>query len=683
MKRISTLIIMLVFVSSLQSQAQRYLTEIFNDVTVTNNVTYGVNATVLYYSAVNEAVPEELKMDIYQPTGDTETDRPLILYFHTGNFLPHPQNGSPSGTRTDLNVVQMCSRLAKMGYVVASCDNRLGWNPVAPTQDERVFTLINAAYRGVQDCRTAIRYFRMSEATMNDPYGIDPNRVVVWGQGTGGYISFAAASINAYADIAIPKFTRLLEIPAGSGNFVPVPMILEQVNGDMNGLSVGINPNDGDTLCYINHPGYSSAFNVAVNMGGACGDSTWITASDIPMISFHTPTDPFAPYNIGTVIVPIPGNPLPVVEVSGSYHVQKMAHTNGLDLNSSFQAAEDLNDVYTQQANLFNQGYYGLCPLNRPAGSETDSAPWEWWTPENPNNANGLQTNPDMSMSKGMAYLDTIQGYAAPRIMCALILPGSPCEVQGPVNDLCADAVAVDAAFAGAENAVVQSGPYTNVGATGGDVNIADVTGCWFDDLAGVGDGNNPLAENTVWFTFQGDGQDYVVIADNCGGTSDFPGDTQMIIYSGTCGNLVPVACNDDISTANNIYWAGVPLSTTNNTTYYIAIDGFDYTGFGSPNDPLTTGDFCLQVQQVVVSVNEVTAPVFSVYPNPARDQFTIQGSEKMTDVVVRNIVGEIVFSTSNLNTNIYRVDGNYAAGIYTVEVSTLNGKSVSRVVIK
>ncbi|MFM7725337.1 MAG: T9SS type A sorting domain-containing protein, partial [Flavobacteriales bacterium] len=36
--------------------------------------------------------------------------------------------------------------------------------------------------------------------------------------------------------------------------------------------------------------------------------------------------------------------------------------------------------------------------------------------------------NPDMSEMKGMTYLDTIQGYAAPRIMCALDLAGSPCD---------------------------------------------------------------------------------------------------------------------------------------------------------------------------------------------------------------------------------------------------------------
>ncbi len=506
MKRIFTLLIVLVMTCGIQISAQRYLTEVFTEVDVTPNVTYGMNATVIAYQIVGQAIPEALKMDIYEPTGDVETNRPLILYFHTGNFLPTPQNGSPSGTRTDLNVVAMCTRLAKMGYVVASCDNRLGWNPVATTQDERVYTLINAAYRGVQDCRTAIRFFRMTEDQLGNPYGIDPSKVCVWGQGTGGYVSFASATINNYTDIAIPKFTHEVEIPAGSGNFVLVPMVVEAINGDIYGTSFGINPLDGDTLCYINHPGYSSDFNVAVNMGGACGDSSWVTAQDPPMISFHVTSDPFAPYNVGTVIVP--GFNLPVVEVSGSGHVQELA--NALNLNSSFQLADAVNDVYTTQANLYNDGNYGLYPLNRPVGSELDSAPWEWWTSDNPNNTNGLATNPDMSQAKGELFLDTIQAYAAPRIMCALGLPGSPCAI----------------------------------------------------------------------------------------------------------------------------------------------------------------------------SVNEVNAPVFNLYPNPAHDQFTIVGNEFLSGIVVRNIMGEIVLSKQNLNTRIFRAEENFAAGMYTVDIVSSKGTITKKIVI-
>jgi hypothetical protein len=416
MKKIYTFLFMC-FVM-LSATAQRYMTPQFSSVDVQTSVTYGVNATVLYYSVLNEAVPEALVMDVYTPSGDTETNRPVILYFHTGNFLPFPQNQGTGGTRTDSTAVEICTRLAKLGYVVASCDYRLGWNPIAPTQEERVNTLINAAYRGVQDCRTAVRYFRKSVAEANNPFGIDPSRIAVWGQGTGGYITLAASGIDNYTDILLPKFTT----SAG------IPMVLDFVNGDIYGSSVGVNPLNGDTLCYPNHVGYSSDFTVAVNMGGACGDISWIDATDNPIISFQVPTDPFAPYYAGTVIVP--GLNLPVVDVSGSYEVQYAISQYGN--NGVFQLAEGYipGQPFTDAANLSNNGFFGLFPFNRPATQPADSGPWEWWdAATNPGSANGLLTNPDMSAAKGRAFCDSIMGYSVPRIACAFNLQDSPCYI--------------------------------------------------------------------------------------------------------------------------------------------------------------------------------------------------------------------------------------------------------------
>lgn len=412
MKKIYTLALVALFAAAMPASAQRYLEEVFDEVTVTSDVIYGVNATVLLYPLLGEAVPQPLTMDIYEPTGDTEAERPLMLYFHTGNFLPHPENQSPSGLKTDSATVEICSRFARMGYVVASCTYRLGWNPIAETQEERVNTLINAAYRGVQDARTVARFFRRNAAEDGNAFAIDTDRIVIWGQGTGGYISLAASTIDAYADILLPKFT-------GSNL---MPMVIEFVNGDIFGTSVGINPLDSDTLCYPNHVGFSSDFNVCVNMGGALGDISWLDAGDGPFISFQTPTDPFAPYQAAVLIVP--GVNLPVVEVMGAYLVQEKCDLNG---NNASWATSNLNDVWSQAANAMNDDFDGLYPFNRPNGQQVDSAPWEWWAPNNPNNASGLLTNSDMSAAKGRTFIDTIQGYSATRLACALALPNNPC----------------------------------------------------------------------------------------------------------------------------------------------------------------------------------------------------------------------------------------------------------------
>ena len=436
MRKIFTLCLA-VIICSLSMQAQeRYVDEFFTDIEPVSTEIYGNNATVLFLSVVGEAVQIPLTADIYKPAGDTETERPLVIYCHTGNFLPYPENGSASGTKTDSTVVEICTRLAKMGYVVASIDYRLGWNPLDTTQEGRTATLINAAYRGVQDARTAIRYFRKTVAEFGNPHGIDPSKIVLFGQGTGGYISLACNSLSEYEEVLLPKFF----LDDGMGGFIP--MVLEAVNGDIFGTSYGVVPPGypgfpvGDTLCYPNHTGYDSGFQLCVNVGGAMGDSSWIDPGDAPIVSIQTNTDPFAPYETATLIVPVTNEP--VVEVSGSYDVQRIQDSFG---NNAEWYEHTFIDPYSMRADVLQgalppssgqlpgQGYAGLMPITRPAGSELDSSPWDFWDPAtNINHATAILTNPDMSEAKAFSYIDTIIGFYAPRACITLDLG---CDLQG------------------------------------------------------------------------------------------------------------------------------------------------------------------------------------------------------------------------------------------------------------
>lgn len=426
MKKFYSLIMIIALCFGLNVSAQeRYIDEIFTDVEVTSNELYGVNATVLLVSVVGEAVPQPLFADIYKPVGDDETARPLVIYAHTGNFLPHPQNGSPSGTKTDSTVVEICTRLAKMGYVVASIDYRLGWNPLATTQIERTATLINAAYRGVQDARTSIKYFKRTVAEFANPHGIDPGKIVLWGQGTGGYISLACAGLDDYNKVLLPKFFLP---PDSLGN--QLPMVIEPINGDIYVDSVGIVPPGypvfpaGDTLCYPNHVGYDTEFDLCVNVGGAMADSSWLDPGDIPLISIQTPTDPFAPYTTGVLIVPTTNEP--VVEVSGSYDMQTLQSTFG---NNAAWLEHDFIDPFSTRADMVNDGLEGLFPVLRGPTQILDSSPWDFWDPDtNENHANGLLTNPDMTDVKAKTFIDSIVGYYAPRACITLDLG---CDLQG------------------------------------------------------------------------------------------------------------------------------------------------------------------------------------------------------------------------------------------------------------
>jgi hypothetical protein len=423
MKKILLLLIVSSFWIASVSGQERYLDQKFSEYDVQTNVMYGVNATILLVPQFGQAIPQPLLMDIYTPKGDTETERPLILYFHTGNFLPHPQNGSVSGTIRDSTCVEICSRLAKMGYVVASVDYRLGWAPTNPSKDIRVFSLINAAYRGVQDANTCIRFFKRDFVEFGNRFGIDTSKITLWGQGTGGYVAANCSAIDAYGKIPSASNGKfLISTPVGI-----LPMVIESINGDIYGTSVGVVPPgfgqllgvpDGDTLCYPNHIGYSSEYHLGVNMGGAVGDSAWIDPGHAPIISMHATTDKNAPYKEGLVNVPIVP-PLEVVIVQGSYIIQQLS--NDFGNNAVFaDPARLFNDPYTLAANKLNDGYEGLYPLVRE--NADDSAPWEFWSPSNPNHARGLLTNPDMSKEKALRFIDTLINYAAPRACLALNL---------------------------------------------------------------------------------------------------------------------------------------------------------------------------------------------------------------------------------------------------------------------
>lgn len=103
MKKTLLFCFLLLNLTLLIGQNQRYLDQIYSEVKVDSNVVYGVNATILTVAdpRFKQAMPQALVMDIYSPVGDNLAARPLILYYHTGNFLPYPQNGSVSGTRRD------------------------------------------------------------------------------------------------------------------------------------------------------------------------------------------------------------------------------------------------------------------------------------------------------------------------------------------------------------------------------------------------------------------------------------------------------------------------------------------------------------------------------------------------------------------------------------------------------
>ena len=156
---------------------------------------------------------------------DVATDRPVVIILHTGSFLPAIANGQATGDKTDNATVEQCKRFAKKGYVAVAINYRLGWNPISEDENVRRSTLIQAAYRGLQDLRTSVRYFRKSIAEEGNPYGIT-DKFAVGGLGTGGYLSLSAGTLWDYeSELLLPKFMDTSQDINGDGELDAVPYL--------------------------------------------------------------------------------------------------------------------------------------------------------------------------------------------------------------------------------------------------------------------------------------------------------------------------------------------------------------------------------------------------------------------------------------------------------------------------
>jgi hypothetical protein len=326
------------------------------------------------------------------------------------------------GKRTDSAVVEMCMKFAKRGYVAVSADYRLGWNALSANQDVRTGTLLNAVYRGLQDAKNCVRFFKNDAATTNI-YKIDVNRIAVGGFGAGAYLALAYGSLNKTAELNLSKFINQSATP-------PASYVNQLTAGNF----------DGTDATVLNTPNYatqSSSINVAFSLGGAAGDSSWIEAGETPIICMHAYKDPYAPYKTGNVIVAATGQF--VVEASGSFDATKRSTRLG---NQTIFQNSVYNDVYSTKAILNSAGIPGLythiTPTPGPNMSCTgananpqieQSAPWDWW-----NEPLFIASYNAYSGTLNGTPLDTIQGFLNPRLVCALNLAG--CVSSVGINEL-------------------------------------------------------------------------------------------------------------------------------------------------------------------------------------------------------------------------------------------------------
>ena len=319
MKNLYLIVLLVLCNKIVVSQCEgRYQSEIFTNVNKTT-----VNYSDIYYNNAHE-------MDIYTPDGDSETNRPIILYMHGGSFY--------AGDKGSVDCVDFCENMAKKGYVTASVNYRLANIISFLTSNETQYqTVIEAVF----DVKAAIRYFRKSFVNGN-PYNIDPNTIFVGGYSAGAVIAIHLAYIDSISDLPISP--------------VNVQTIVNNVGG--------VHVLDGDAGNF----GYPSNVNGIISLAGGINDLDWIDASDEPLISIQGTSDLTINYNCG----PAMNNPA-VLNLCGSGEMHPRADAVGVlnnklifnGTNHGWASLGNGNSKFRQALDFTTNSLYPFLPCNQ------------------------------------------------------------------------------------------------------------------------------------------------------------------------------------------------------------------------------------------------------------------------------------------------------------------------------
>lgn len=249
MKKIYILAIVLLGAIQISAQCNgRYQADIFSTIDVTT-VQYGTSID-LNSNTVN------LMMDIYQPQGDTSTNRPVILLAHGGSFS--------AGTKNDADQVYFATELAKKGYVCAAINYRLAPSAFSLIAEE---TTVKVVFMAIQDGKAAVRFFKKDAAT-TDTYKINSEQIFFGGTSAGGILAINLAYVDSANQLTAPNWQTWLSAVGG----------LEGNSGN---------------------PGYCSRVNGTFGFAGGVADTNFIDENDVPWYGSHALTDQTVQFGYG------------------------------------------------------------------------------------------------------------------------------------------------------------------------------------------------------------------------------------------------------------------------------------------------------------------------------------------------------------------------------------------------
>ncbi|WP_299455570.1 carboxylesterase family protein [uncultured Microscilla sp.] len=279
MKKLTTLLsLVLLFTSTVWSQ-QRYIDEVFDNISETQNVRFSTQVPQPkrgggWYESIAAGVPinakehetsnRDLHMDIFQPFGDNNVKRPVFIVCFGGGFV--------IGNRKFGDIRELAIRMAKRGYVTAAIDYRLGVNMF----DEGAS--LRGVYRAIQDGRSAVRYFRANAERL----GVDPNQIFIGGHSAGAFISLQNAYLDR--DVERPASTRKSSYRWGA-------WLVEKTYNL---------PDQGCLDCAGDNKHVNGKANAVVSLAGGLGFLEHVEGeNDVPSIMFHSKNDLIVNYDKG------------------------------------------------------------------------------------------------------------------------------------------------------------------------------------------------------------------------------------------------------------------------------------------------------------------------------------------------------------------------------------------------
>ncbi|MBK6822893.1 MAG: alpha/beta hydrolase [Saprospiraceae bacterium] len=146
------------------------------------------------------------KYDLYLPDGFT--NRPIVIYIHGGGFT----GGHKRKFMNPANNIAQVAAFLDAGYAVASLEYRL-----LNTSNETV-----GLRKCIQDCKDAIADIR----NLPSSYGIDPDRIALWGSSAGAGI----AMLIAFEDNTVNRPYKAV--------WVDIPQATYDINKWQGGLGV-------------------------------------------------------------------------------------------------------------------------------------------------------------------------------------------------------------------------------------------------------------------------------------------------------------------------------------------------------------------------------------------------------------------------------------------------------------